>query len=69
MIVAHYRSTKKYYRKHLKGMTLWLWLFLMQMKMTWRVVRDSIAYILRPKQRAHIRELLAGWRGALRDDS
>jgi GT2 family glycosyltransferase len=67
MLVAHYRSTVLYYRRHLRGAALAFWLGVMRVKMNARIARDSVALALRPADRPALRESLAAWRTALRE--
>lgn len=67
MIVAHYRSTLIFYRRHYGGPRLAFWLATMRAKMAFRIARDSLALRLYPSQRPVLRESLSAWRSALRE--
>lgn len=67
MIVAHYRSTLIFYRRHYDGPRLAFWLATMRAKMAFRIARDSVALQLYPSRRPVLRESLSAWRSALRE--
>jgi len=67
MLVQHFRSTNRFYRRHYRGPRLAAWLAIMRAKMAFRIARDAAALVARPAERPMRRERLAAWRTALRD--
>lgn len=67
MLVEHFRSTNRFYRRHYRGPRLAAWLAIMRAKMAFRIARDAAALVVRPAERPLLRQRLAAWRTALRD--
>ena len=67
MVVQHFRSTNRFYRRHYRGPRLAAWLAIMRVKMLARIARDAAALVVRPAERPLRRERLTAWRAALRD--
>jgi GT2 family glycosyltransferase len=66
--VQHFHSNLRYYRRHLRGISLPLWIGIMRTKMAFRLVRDSASWVLEPSEsrRARLWEDVGTWREALR---
>jgi hypothetical protein len=67
MLLQHYDSTVRYYRRHFQGSRLLAWLGLMRIKMVLRLARDGL--ILRfagtPEGRRKAADRTRAWRLAL----
>lgn len=67
MMVAHFRSTIRFYRKHHRGVQLQFWLAVMRLKVLARIGQDAFLLLLQPRGRTRRRERLVAWRRALRE--
>ena len=71
MLVAHFRSSLRYYRRHCSAPARAFWTFLMRLKMVIRLARDSVRLVVEsdPARRAVLLQQVGAWVIALRGAS
>jgi len=68
MLITHFRSSERFYRRHYSGRRAWFWIFLMKVKIAMLLARDSVRLWVGSDEpmRVMLTQQVDAWKAVLR---